>query len=334
MHNEHDTNATRRRLLALAAAAPAAGLVTLSASAQANYPDKPIRLVVPSAAGGAPDAISRAVAQEMSKGLGQSIVVDNKPGGATVIGMVDVQKSAPDGYTIGYANVGSLSINRTLVPKLPYDPDKDFLPIGLMGFVQSALVVRNDLPVKSVKELIAYAKANPGKLSMGSAGNGTTGHLGGELFKSMANVFIVHVPYRGAPQATQDLIGNQIDLMFDNLSSIGPHIKGGRVRALAVTSAKRSPFFPDLPTIAEAGLPGFETVAWGGFVAPAGTPAAIITKLNAELNKALMQPAMKPRLEALAWEVQTGAPNLLSDLARKEAPRWAEVIKRSGATLS
>lgn len=306
----------------------------LGSRAQGSFPARPVRLVVPSAAGGAPDLICRLVGQEMARGLGQSVVIDNKPGGATVVGMVEVQRAAPDGHTIGYANVGSLSINRTLVPRLPYDPDKDFAPIGLMGFVQSALVVRNELPVRSVPELIALARAQPGRLSMGSGGTGTTGHLGGELFKAMAQVFMVHVPYRGAPQATQDLIGGQIDLMFDNLSSIGTHIRAGRVRALAVTGPRRSPFFPALPTVSEAGLPGFETVAWGGLVAPAGTPASVLGRLHAELNRALAQPEIKPRLDELAWEVQTGPPELLLELARKEAPRWAEVIRRSGASAS
>jgi tripartite-type tricarboxylate transporter receptor subunit TctC len=334
MSSKHDTDQTRRRLLSAAAAAPVAAILPRQASAQAGFPNKPIRLVVPSAAGGTPDAICRLVAQEMARGLAQPIVIDNKPGAAAVIGMVEVQKAAPDGYTIGYANVGSLSINRSLIRNLPYNPDKDFVPIGLMGHVQSALVVRKDLPVSSVKALIAFAKANPGKLSMGSGGNGTTGHLGGELFKAMADVFMVHVPYRGAPQATQDLMGGAIDLLFDNLSSIGTHIRGGRVRALAVTGAKRSPFFPELPTIAEAGVSGFSTVAWGGLVAPAGTPADIVARLNSELNKAMLQPAMTTRLDALAWETQTGAPGLLFEWARKEAPHWADVVKRSGATAT
>jgi tripartite-type tricarboxylate transporter receptor subunit TctC len=334
MNLKHDPDLVRRRLLAAAAAVPAAALLTRQALAQAGFPAKPIRLVVPSAAGGTPDAICRLVAQEIARGLGQSIIIDNKPGAAAVIGMVEVQKAAPDGHTIGYANVGSLSINRSLIRNLPYDPDKDFVPIGLMGHVQSALVVRKDLPVNSVKELIAFAKANPGKLSMGSGGNGTTGHLGGELFKAMAGVFMVHVPYRGAPQATQDLMSGVIDLMFDNLSSIGTHIRGGRVRALAVTGAKRSPFFPELPTVAEAGLPGFSTVAWGGLVAPTGTPPDIVAKLNSELNRAMLQPAMTPRLDALAWETQTGTPGLLFELARKEALHWADVVKRSGATAT
>lgn len=332
MNEPHDTHLPRRSFLARAGLAASLAVVPAASRAQGGFPGRPVRLVVPSAAGGAPDLICRLVAQEMARGLGQSVVIDNKPGGAAVVGMVEVQRSPADGYTIGYANVGSLSINRTLVPRLPYDPDRDFTPIGLMGFVQSALVVRNELPVRTVQELIAWARARPGRLSMGSGGTGTTGHLGGELFKAMAQLFIVHVPYRGAPQATQDLIGGQIDLLFDNLSSIGTHIRAGRVRALAVTGPRRSPFYPALPTVAEAGLPGFETVAWGGLVAPAGTPAPVVSRLHTELNRALAQPELKPRLDELAWEVQTGAPELLFELARKEAPRWADVIRRSGAT--
>jgi tripartite-type tricarboxylate transporter receptor subunit TctC len=324
---------TRRQLLVCGVSAPLLALASGPAAAEPAFPSRALRLVVPSAAGGAPDLICRLVAQEMSRLLGQSIVIDNRPGAATVLGMVEVQKAPPDGYTLGYANVGSLSINRSLVPRLPYDPDKDFTPVGLMGFVQSALVVRNDLPARSVRELIAYAKERPGKLTMGSGGNGTTGHLGGELFKAMAGIDMVHVPYRGAPQATQDLIGGRVDLLFDNLISIGPHIRSGRVRALAVTGSQRSPFYPELPTVAEAGLAGFETVAWGGLVAPAGTPRSIIDQLNATLNRALQQPELKPRLDAMAWEVQVGAPRLLADLARQEAPRWADVVRRSGASL-
>jgi tripartite-type tricarboxylate transporter receptor subunit TctC len=203
--------------------------------------------------------------------------------------------------------------------------------VALLGHVQNALVVRNELPIKSVKELIEYARARPGKMTMASGGNGTTGHLGGELFKEMTNTFMVHIPYRGSPQAIQDLIGGQVDIMFDNLSSIGTHIRSGRVRALAVSGEKRVPQYPDLPTIAESGVPGYATAGWGGIAAPAGTPAAVIAMLNREINKAL---GSKPVLDAyatLAFEATPGPAQALFDRAKAERPLWARVIKRSGA---
>lgn len=252
------TAPVRRRLLQAGAAA----LTAAPWWARANgFPSKPIRLVVPSAAGGAPDVISRLVGQELAKLLGQPVVIDNKPGASGNIGIQEVARAPADGYTVGYANVVTLAINQSLFAKLPYDADRELAPVALLGFVQNALVVRNDLPVANVRELIALAASKPGKLSMGSAGNGTTSHLSGEMFKSQAKVFITHIPYRGSPQAIQDLMGGQVDLLFDNLSSIGPHIKAGRVKALAVTAQTRSPQFPELPTMIEAGMPGFTTVA-------------------------------------------------------------------------
>ena len=322
----------RRRLLltgvATALAAPS------SAWAQ-SYPTKPIRLVVPSAAGGAPDAICRALAVDLAKALGQPIIVDNKAGASGVIGLQEVVRALPDGHTLGYANVGTLAINQSLLGSaLTYDADKQLVGLALLGHVQNALVVRPDLPVKSVAELIAYAKQRPGKLSMGSAGVGTTGHLGGELFKEMAGVFIVHVPYRGSPQAIQDLIGGQVDVMFDNLTSIAPHIRSGRVRALAVSGAVRSPQFADLPTMQEAGLKGYATVAWGGLVAPAGTPADIVTRLNTEINKALATKALRDTYAQMAFEPTPGPAAALFERAQRERPLWAQVVKRSGASVN
>lgn len=322
----------RRRLLltgvATALAAPS------SAWAQ-SYPSKPIRLVVPSAAGGAPDAICRALAVDLAKALGQPIIVDNKAGASGVIGLQEVVRALPDGHTLGYANVGTLAINQSLLGSaLTYDADKQLVGLALLGHVQNALVVRPDLPVKSVAELIAYAKQRPGELSMGSAGVGTTGHLGGELFKEMAGVFIVHVPYRGSPQAIQDLIGGQVDVMFDNLTSIAPHIRSGRVRALAVSGAVRSPQFADLPTMQEAGLKGYATVAWGGLVAPAGTPGDIVTRLNTEINKALATKALRDTYAQMAFEPTPGPASALFERAQRERPLWAQVVKRSGASVN
>ncbi len=320
-------NTGRRRLLKLAAAS-ALALPTL---ARAAWPERPIRLIVPSAAGGAPDVICRIVANELAKLLGQPIVIDNKPGASGNIGMQEVFRAAPDGYTLGYGNVGTLAINKSLFPKLPYEPEK-LVPVALLGYVQNALVVRSDLGVNNIKELIALAKAKPGKLVMGSAGNGTTGHLGGELFKSMTGTFVIHVPYRGSPQAIQDLMGGQIDLMFDNLSSIAPHIKSGRVKVLGVSGRARSPLFPDIPTVGSV-LPGYETSAWGGIVAPPGTPREIATRINADINKVMGSPAANEKLTAVSWESTIGPPERLQDQALLETPMWANVIKRSGARI-
>ncbi len=322
------TAPNRRRALQIAAALIAAPGLARSA----GWPDRPLRLVVPSAAGGSPDAICRIVANELARPLGQSVVIDNKPGAGGSIGMQEIVRAQPDGYTLGYGNVGTLAINRSLYSKLPYDPDKQLAPVALLGYVNNALVVRHELGVNNVKELIALAKSKPGRLVMGSAGNGTTSHLGGELFKSLTGTFITHVPYRGSPQAIQDLIGGQIDLMFDNLSSIGPHIRNGRVKALAVSSRSRSPQYPELPPLADS-VPGYEMTAWGGIVAPAATPREIVTRLNAEINKVLAGPAVAEKLASLAFEPTMGPPERLSERALRETRMWADIIKRSGARV-
>jgi tripartite-type tricarboxylate transporter receptor subunit TctC len=320
----------RRRVLGAVMATVAASPWLARAD---GFPTRPIRLVVPSAAGGAPDVICRALGQELSKLLGQPVIVDNKPGASGNIGIQEIARAPADGYTLGYANVATLAINPSLFAKLPYDAERELAPVALLGFVQNALVVRNDLPVKNVRELIALAASKPGKLSMGSAGNGTTSHLSGELFKSTTGVFITHIPYRGSPQAIQDLLGGQIDLMFDNLSSIGPQIKAGRVKALAVTGEKRSAQFPELPTMIEAGVPGYSTVAWGGLVVPAATPAEVVTRLNAEVNQALNLASLREAFARLSFEPTPGPPAALFELAKRERPIWAEVVKRSGAKI-
>lgn len=299
----------------------------------AAWPERPIRLVVPSQAGGSPDILCRLLTQELARTLGQPFVIDNRPGASGNIGMQEIARAAPDGYTLGYGNVGTLAINRSLFKSLPYDPDRQFTPVALLGYTQNALVVRNDLPARNVRELIALAKARPGKLVMGSAGNGTTGHLGGELFKSMTGTFLVHVPYRGSPQAIQDLVGGQIDLMFDNVASIGPHVRNGRVRALGVSGRTRSTLFPEVPTIAEAGVPGYETTAWGGLVAPAGTPRDIVLRLNTEINQALGLPALHEKFAALDFATTLGPPERLAERATRETRLWADIIRRSGAQV-
>jgi tripartite-type tricarboxylate transporter receptor subunit TctC len=326
------SNLSRRNFVStLAALGSLATSATGIVHAQ-SYPNRPIRLVVPSAAGGAPDVICRILANELVSVLGQPMIVDNKPGGGGMIGMNEITRAAPDGYTLGYGNVVTLSINRALYSKLSYNPDS-LTGIALMGRVQNALVVRNGLPVKSVEDLIQYAKARPGKLTMGSAGNGTTGHLGGELFKSMTGLFITHVPYRGSPMALQDLIGGQIDIMFDNLSSVATHIKDGRVRALGVSGTVRSPLFPQIPTIQESGVKGYQTTAWGGVVGPAGMSVEIVSKLNSAINGILASSVVRERFDSLAFETLPSPPGALMSLAKAESPRWADVVVRSGAKV-
>jgi tripartite-type tricarboxylate transporter receptor subunit TctC len=305
----------------------------LPIAARAAYPEKPIRMIVPTAAGTSSDTLVRVLADALGKQMGVPIIVDNKPGGSNIIGTMEVARAAPDGYTLGYGNIVSLAINRSLLAKVPYDVDKDLTLISNCWRVSNVLVVNNDVPVKSVKELVDYAKKNPDKLAMASGGNGTTGHLSGELFKAMTGISMLHVPYRGGGQAVSDVIGGQAQVMFDNISLLAPYAKGGRVRALAVTSARRSPVFPDLPTIAEAGITGYETVSWGGIIGPAGLPKAIVDKVNADIRKALATPALRERFAALDTEPDGSTQQEFVELVRRETPKWADVVKRSGAKV-
>ena len=308
-------------------------VAVVAAPSHAEYPDRPIRFVIPSAAGGSPDVLMRILTQQLSQQMGVALIVENKPGASFVLGTMDVVKAPADGYTLGYGNIVSLAINRSLLPNVPYNVEKDLTLVSNCVRVFNLLAVNDKLPVRSVQELIDYAKKNPGRLTMGSGGNGTTGHLGGELFKAMTGTFIVHVPYRGSPQAINDLVAGQIDLMFDNISSIGPHAKTGRVRGLAVSGSRRSPVFPDLPTIAEAGVPGYETVAWGGVIGPANLPRGVVAKLGAEIKTALSAPALLERYRQLDTEADGGTPEEFLALVRRETPKWAEVIRRSGAKV-
>jgi tripartite-type tricarboxylate transporter receptor subunit TctC len=310
-------------------------LLGFASGALAEYPERPIRLIISSAAGGSPDIVTRILAAELVKQMGQQIVIDNRPGAAQTIGTDMVVRANPDGYTIGYANVVTLAINKSLLPKAqqPYDPDRDLVIVGQFLSTYNMLAVTNTLPVKSVKELIEYARQHPGKLLNASGGNGTTGHLGGELFKIMTGTQITHVPYKGSPQGISDLIGGQVQLMFDNLTSISQHVKSGKVRGIGVSSLKRSPIFPDIPTIAEAGVPGYETNAWGGIVVPVGTAPAIVLKLNREINKALQATTLKERYAAIEAEPVGGTPEAFAAFVKKETVKWAEVVKKSGAKL-
>jgi len=315
----------RGLLAAIAALALAAGAV-------AAYPEKPIRFVIPSAAGGSPDVLMRILTQELSAQLGVAIVVDNKPGGSYVIGTMEVVRARPDGYTLGFGNIVSLATNQSLLANVPYDVERDLTLVSNCVRVANLLAVNKNLPVATVQELIAYARKHPGKLVMASAGNGTTGHLGGELFKAMTGTFMLHVPYRGSPQAINDLIAGEANLMFDNLSSIAPHAKAGRVRGLGVSGPHRSPTFPDLPAIGEI-VPGYETIGWGGVVGPAGLPRDVVARLLAEIKKALASPAVQERYKQLDTETDGGSPEEFLALAKRETVKWAEVVKRSGAKV-
>jgi len=319
------TTLTPKRLLA-------AVLVFAVGAAHAAYPEKPIRFILPSAAGGSVDVLMRILAQQLAAQMGVAFVVENKPGGAFVPGTMDIVRAAPDGYTLGYGNIVSLAINRALLPKLPYDVERDLTLVSNCVQVFNMLAVNNDLPVRSVKELIEYAKKNPGKLTNGSSGNGTTGHLGGELFKSMTGTEIVHVPYKGSPQAINDLMGGNIQVMFDKVPSIGPHAKAGRVRGLGVSSPRRAAQFPDLPTIAET-VPGYETNSWGGVIGPARLPKEVVERLVAEIRRALAAPAVVERYRQLDTEPDAGGPEAFLELVRRETPKWAEVVRKSGAKV-
>jgi tripartite-type tricarboxylate transporter receptor subunit TctC len=308
-------------------------LVILAAPAFGAYPDKPIRFVIPSAPGGSPDVLMRVLLAEMSKQMGVAFVVENKPGASFVIGTMDIARAPADGYTLGYGNIVSLAVNRSLLEAVPYDVERDLTLVSNIVRVYNMLAVNNSLPVRTVPELISYAKRNPGRLTMASAGNGTTGHLGGELFKAMTGTFILHVPYRGSAQAINDLIGGQVQLMFDNVPSIGPHVKSGRVRGIAVSGPRRSPVFPEIPTVAEAGVPGYETIAWGGVIGPANLPREILARLQSEIRTALAAPALQERYRNLDTEIDGGTPEQFLALVRAEVPKWAAVVKRAGVKV-
>jgi len=304
-----------------------------TASFAADYPDHSIKFIVPQAAGSATDNVARLLAAELSLELGQQVVVDDRPGGALTIGLDLVAKSPPDGYTIGMGPIGALAITRHMVSKLPYDIESDFQPIALVARGHLMLAVSTKLPVNSVKELIDYAKKNPGKLSNASSSNGSPGHVGAELFKYMTETEIVHVPYRGGALAINDLIAGHVDIMFESLQSIAPFARAGKVRALGVSGAQRSAAFPDLPTIAEAGVPGYLAPTWTGVVAPAGVPRPIVDKLNAAINRALKSESFKEKFAKIGDEPAGGTPEDFAEAIRTDSAKWGEVVKRSGAKI-
>jgi tripartite-type tricarboxylate transporter receptor subunit TctC len=307
-------------------------LVNIAAAQQ--YPSKPIRYVVPFPPGGGNDILAREIGQHLALQLGKAVVVDNRAGASTVIGTDIVAKSLPDGYTILMGNNTALAINSALYDKLPFDPVKDFAPVTMLATAPFVLMVHPALPAKSLKELIDLAKARPGKIHFASAGTGVSTHLAGELLKSMAKIDIVHVPYRGAGPALVDVIGGQVEMTFNNIVSSIPHIKSGRLRALAVTGMKRSPVLPELPTIDEpGGLKGYEASVWYGVVAPARTPVAIVSRLSTELNRVLNNPQVRERLNADGATIVGGTPEQFGLVIREDVVRWAKVVKQANIRL-
>ena len=313
---------------------PAAiGVLLAGAAVAADFPNRPIRLIVPQAPGSASDTVARLVGAELVQQLKQQVVVDNRPGGALMIGMELVARAAPDGYTIGYAPIGALAIGPNIVRGLTFSVLKDLQPIAHTTTGNMLLAASPSTPFKTVRDVIEYAKQYPDKLSNASSGNGTPGHVGFELFKFMTGTRIVHVPYKGGAAGTIDLIAGQVQLMMESSNSMTPHVKSGKVRGLAVSSPTRSPAFPDLPTIAEAGVPGYDATTWTGIVAPAGVPPAIVAKLNLEINRATAMPSLREKLMAIGSEPVSSTPAQFGEFIRRENAKWADVIKRSGAKL-
>ncbi|GAA4323883.1 tripartite tricarboxylate transporter substrate binding protein [Pigmentiphaga soli] len=327
----HPKFPTRQRHGAAAAGALAAALLAAAACApaMAAYPERPIRMIVPFPPGGPNDLLGRIIANGLSQDLGQPVVLDNKGGAGGTIGTDMVAKAPADGYTLLLSGTASLSIAPALYPKLPYDPVKDFAPISLTGTAPSLLIVNNNQPFKTVSELIKAAKAKPGTLNFASAGVGTPPHLAGELFKTMAGVDIVHVPYKGGGPAMTDLIAGQVQLYFCGIASAIPQVKTGKVRPIAVTSSQRTALMPDMPTVAEAGLPGYEVANWYAIVAPAGTPADIVSKVNASLVKLLAKPDVVSQMSELGVDAKSSTPEELAAYQRSELTKWAKVVKQA-----
>jgi tripartite-type tricarboxylate transporter receptor subunit TctC len=309
-------------LLALAAA---------PAGAQSAWPSKPIRYIVPFAPGGTTDIIARVVGEKLSVALGQQIVVENKAGQGGSVGTTELARAAPDGYTIGGGTISSHGINATLYDKLPYDPVASFAPITLYATQPNVLLVHPSVPAKNVKEFIELLKANPDKYAFGSAGAGTSQHISGEMFKTMAGVKMQHIPYRGSGQMMPELLGGTLLVAFDNIATAVPQVKAGKLRALAVTTAQRSSVMPDVPTLAESGLAGYELSSWQAVFAPAGTPRAIVDRLYTEIAKILQMPEVQKRFNELGLDVSGMPPAELAALVKNDVPRLAKIVKESGA---
>lgn len=309
-----------------ALAATALTSCALHAAAADAWPSQPIKWVVPFPPGGAMDTMARTLGESLSVGLKQPVVIENRPGAGGAIGSGLVARAAPDGHTMMIVSIGH-AVNPSIYPKLQYDATRDFEPVSLVGIVPNLLVAHPSVKANNVKELVALAKAQPGKLTYASAGNGTTVHLAAELFNSMAGVDILHVPYKGSAPAVTDLMGGQVDIMFDSLSSAKPYVESGRLKALAVTTAKRSSVFPNVPTIAESGLPGYELSGWYAVFVPAKTPKPVIDRLNAELVKALKQPNVRARFAQIGAEPVGSSPQELASTLKAETARWAQIVR-------
>ncbi|MET0202774.1 MAG: tripartite tricarboxylate transporter substrate binding protein [Casimicrobiaceae bacterium] len=311
-------------------------MLCAAAAAQAQtqgYPNKAIRWVVPFAPGGTTDILARTVGEKLSVAFGVPVIIENKPGAGGGVGATFVAKAPADGYTIMGGTISTHAINASLYKDLQYDPVKDFVPVMLIARVPNMLVVNPNVPAKNVSELIALLKKNPGKYTFASSGNGTSQHLSGELFKTMTGVDMQHIPYKGSPPALQDVVGGSVSMTFDNITTAWPLAKNGNLRAIAVTTAKRSSIAPDVPTLAESGLPGYEVGSWQGVFAPAGTPPEIVKRLNAEMVKIVNMPDVKEKLTALGAEPVGNTPEEFSAMVKAEVVKWADVVKKSGAKV-
>ncbi|MFC4927196.1 Bug family tripartite tricarboxylate transporter substrate binding protein [Delftia deserti] len=334
--SDQTTHFTRRRGLQALAAASLTALGALSgtaALAQDGFPSKPITILVPFAAGGTTDILARIVAQALQQELGQTVIVDNKPGAGGNIGAVAAARAPADGYTLFMGTVGTHAINAALYAKPGFDPIKDFSPLTRVANVPNLLVAHPSQPFKTVKEMIAYARANPGKLNYGSSGSGSSIHLSGELFRSMTGLDMVHVPYKGSAPAITDLLGNQIAIMFDNMPSAIQHVRSGKLRPIAVTTAKRSPELPDVPTVAEAGVPGYEATSWFGLWTQAKTPAAVQQRLYTAIAKVLKDPAVVKKINDQGGDVVIDTPAEFLTYIKAESTKWSKVVKDSGAQV-
>jgi tripartite-type tricarboxylate transporter receptor subunit TctC len=323
-------SAPRRRVLRLAVALVALGAGT--ARAADAWPSRPVRIVVPFTPGGSTDILGRAIARELQEALGQPFIVENKPGAGGSIGATEVARAAPDGYTLLMGHIGTLAINPSLYPALPYDPRTSFAPVALVARVPNVLVVNPSVPARSVAELIALAKAKPGSLRYASGGNGSAAHIAMEYFKLRTGTDIGHIPYRGTAPAVADVMGGQVEIIMTGVPAVIQQVKAGKLRALAVSSLKPVSSMPDLPTVAASGVPDFEAIQWYGVVAPARTPAAVIALLNAEINRALETPALRARLDAEGAEAAPGTPGTFGALIATEIARWKPVIEQAHMT--
>ena len=331
-HGSQARSVGRRAVLGLAAASLAllGGKAAMAADA---YPTKPVKVIVPFAAGGGGDTLARLMLGRVAQELGQPFVFENLAGAGGNIGSQTATRAPADGYTLLYGTNGTLAINHALYKKTGFDPLKDFAPVSQLSRLAAVVVVRNALPAKTMAELIKLMRSEPGKLTFASAGNGTTSHLAGEILKSSAQVDMVHVPYRGGAPAMNDLLAGQVDMMIEVMPNVTPHLKGNRVRALAVSTATRVSSLPDLPTVAESGVPGFEVSAWDALVAPVGTPAPVVARLNAAVQKALADPELRRQLQERGAEAAPGTSEALSGFIRTELTRWGDAVRRSGAQV-